>query len=314
MDISIIIPVYNEEKNLVALYNQIVAVLKRIRTSYEIIFIDDGSRDKTVQVLRKMKQKDPNIKVIQHRKNFGKAVALQLGFNHCKGDFVFTMDGDLQDDPREFPRFLEKINKGYDLVSGWKFKRHDPLSKTIPSKFFNWLTAVVTGVKIHDSNCGFKCYRKEVVKNVEVYGELHRYIPALAHWKGYKVGEIKVRHHPRFRGKSKYGFSRLFKGFFDLMTVGFLGVYEKRPLHLFGVLGSMFLVIGVLLGAYIFYIKFVLLQQIGVGRPLVTLTALAVIAGIQLISMGLIGELIIRKFANEEKSENFNKRYVKKVY
>jgi hypothetical protein len=200
------------------------------------------------------------------------------------------MDADLQDDPKEIPRFIKKLDEGYDMVSGWKFKRYDPISKTIPSKFFNWLTKVTTGVNIHDSNCGFKAYRKDVVKNVNVYGELHRYIPALAHWKGFSVGEIKVQHHARKFGKSKYGTKRLINGFFDLITVKFLSSFQSKPLHFFGIISLFCGLIGIISMVYLFYLK-LLGSSIG-DRPLFLLSILSIILSIQFISLGLIGEMI----------------------
>jgi glycosyltransferase involved in cell wall biosynthesis len=219
-----------------------------------------------------------------------KAAALSAGFSEATGDIVFTMDADLQDDPEEIPNFINKINQGHDMVSGWKIRRKDPISKTIPSKFFNWLTSLTTGVKVHDSNCGFKAYKKEVVKNINIYGELHRYIPAIAYWKGYKVGEVKVVHHARKFGKSKYGVERLMKGFFDLITVKFLTRYAKRPLHLFGFLGVLCFLVGFITGIYLVAGWF---NGIGIGnRPLLMLCVLFIVTGIQLISIGLLGEMI----------------------
>jgi len=202
------------------------------------------------------------------------------------------MDADLQDDPREIPNFIKKLNEGYDLVCGWRFKRRDPVSRTFPSRLFNSLTATLTGVKVHDFNCGFKAYRKEVIEDLDLYGELHRYIPALAHWKGFKVGEIKVEHHPRAHGKSKYGVERLFRGLTDLFTVMFLTKYMKKPLHLFGAVGVFLLLIGFIINAYLAILKFVLRQAIG-GRPLLLLGVLLMLIGFQIISTGLVGEMIV---------------------
>lgn len=288
--ISVVVPAYNEEKNLEILYEKLKSVLDNLKCEYEIIFVDDGSTDKTFEVLEKLHKKDKGVKVIQFRKNFGKSAALSAGFRYCTGDIVITMDGDLQDDPSEIPKFIEKL-KEFDVVSGWRYNRKDPITKKLPSKFFNWLAAHITGVKIHDFNCGFKAYKKEVIKEINLYGELHRYIPALASWKGFRVCEIKVAHHPRLHGKSKYGAGRLIKGFLDLITVKFLTTYLNRPLHFFGVFGILSTFFGLLLGLYLIYIW---LLGYGIGnRPLLVLAVLLTILGIQFISTGLIGELII---------------------
>ena len=290
-DLSIIIPLFNEEKSLSPLCSQLKSVLKSLGKSYEIIFVDDGSGDNSWSVLEKLHATDKDIKSIQFRKNSGKAAALSAGFKYAKGKVIITMDADLQDDPDEIPKFIKKLNEGYDLLSGWRFKRQDPISKTLPSKIFNYLTSRSTGVGIHDFNCGFKAYRKEVIKDVEVYGELHRYIPALAHWKGYRVGEMKVRHHPRAHGKSKYGIVRLFRGFTDLLTVMFLTRYMKKPLHLFGSIGLLLLLVGLIVNVY-----FVILWLLGQGgwvRPLLLLGVLLMLIGFQVVSTGLIGEIIV---------------------
>ncbi|MBI4153986.1 glycosyltransferase family 2 protein, partial [Candidatus Woesearchaeota archaeon] len=248
-EISVVIPVYNEEPNVAALYQKLTEALEGMTSFYELIYVDDGSRDKTFDVLKELAKKDKHLRVLRFRRNFGKAAALSAGFEAAQGKVVFTMDGDLQDSPSEMPRFLEKLKEGYDLVNGWKVKRKDPLSKTLPSKIFNRLTSCVTGVKVHDSNCGFKAYRREVLDSLVLYGELHRYIPALVALQGFRVGEIPVKHFPRKYGNSKYGVSRLFKGFLDLMTVRYLMSYKDRPLHLFGLIGLVLAFLGSLLGA-----------------------------------------------------------------
>ena len=292
MLISVVIPVFDEEKNVEELHKVLSGVLKKNKLKYEILFIDDGSRDKTYSVLKKLRKKDKGVKLIKFRANFGKAYALQVGFKRVKGDYVFTMDGDLQDDPKEIPNFLKKIKEGYDLVSGWKFRRYDPMGKTLPSKLFNWLTSYMTGVNIHDSNCGVKCYRKEVVKNIEIYGELHRNIPALAKWKGYKIGEIKVKHHPRKHGVSKYGIERLLKGFLDLMTVKYLMTYNNRPLHFFGVIGLVAASIGAILGFYLYWL-WSFGEPMSHHMPMMLLSVLLIVLGVQVTSIGLIGEMIV---------------------
>ena len=255
VDLSIIIPVLNEEKNIAILHQRLIQVLEKLKKSYEIIFIDDGSTDKTISEITKLINK--NIKLIEFRRNFGKAYALDLGFKEAIGEIIFTMDGDLQDDPREIPRFLEAI-KHYDLVSGWKFKRNDPITKTIPSKLANYVTRKATGVKIHDMNCGFKAYRSETAKSLKLYGDMHRYIPALATAKGFRVGEIRVKHHRRIHGKSKYGFMRLFRGLFDFITIKFLTNYSNRPLHFFGSLGLLSGSTGIIMELIALYLKIIL--------------------------------------------------------
>jgi len=296
MKLSLIIPVYNEQDNVLPLYNKLKAVLEY---DHELIFIDDGSKDNTYEILKNIQKKDSKLKIIRFRNNFGKSEALSKGFKHAKGDIIITMDGDLQDDPEEIPRFIEKIKEDYDLVVGWKYKRQDPLSKTIPSKFFNFLIKVLTGVKIHDSNCCFKAYKKEVVKNLKIYGELHRYIPSLVNWKGFKVTEIKVKHHKRLHGKSKYGFSRLLKGFLDLLTIKFLIKYSKKPLHFFGSIGIISFFLGALISVYLVYEKYFLNINIG-SRPMLILGVLLLIIGVQFICLGLLGEMILNMIPNNE--------------
>jgi glycosyltransferase involved in cell wall biosynthesis len=293
-DLSIIIPVFNEEESLDTLYSELTNVLKKLKKSYEIIFVDDGSTDKSFRILNKIQEKDGNVRLTKFRRNSGKSAALSAGFKQSKGDVVFTLDADLQDDPKEIPKFLEKINDGYDLVVGWRFRRKDPLTKTLPSRIFNALTSLITGIGIHDFNCCFKAYRSEVIKNISIYGELHRYIPVLASWKGYSVGEIKVTHHPRRQGKSKYGVMRLIRGFLDLITVMFLVTYAKRPLHFFGFLGIISFILGFLSGVYLIFLKFASNQEIS-DRPLLILTVLMIIIGVQFISLGLLGEMITSK-------------------
>lgn len=286
--LSIVIPTYNEERNITVLYKELKSVLNKY--PHEIIFVDDGSVDNTFNILKTISEKDRKVKLISFQRNYGKSAALSAGFNNTKGNVIITLDADLQDDPKEIPRFIGKLKQGYDLVVGWKFKRKDPPTKTIPSKFFNILTSVLTKVKIHDINCGFKAYRRDVIKNINIYGELHRYIPVLAFWKGYKVGEIKVEHHPRRYGKSKYGATRLFKGFVDLITVKFLMSYGRKPLHLFGLIGFACALLGVIIGIYMVYLRFSG-ELIG-DRPLLMLAILLVILGVQFFSLGLLGEVI----------------------
>lgn len=290
-DVSFVIPLKNEVETIEALYRGIVENTTPLGLSFEIIFIDDGSTDGSFDVIKRLSKEDDRVKGIRFRRNFGKSSALSAGFKLAKGDIVITMDADLQDDPKEIPRFIETINNGYDVVSGWKKIRHDPPSKTLPSRFFNKLTSWATGVKIHDFNCGFKAYRNEVVKSLDIYGELHRYIPALAYSKGFMVGEIVVTHHPRKFGASKYGWERLFKGFLDLFTVVFLTRFIKRPMHVFGSTGVLLFFIGLIINLYLVLHKFITGALIG-NRPLLTLGVLCMILGVQSLSIGLLGEMI----------------------
>lgn len=299
LGLSIVIPVYNEEGNIANLCGELFDALASINREYEIIFVDDGSNDSTFSTLKEIRNRYDCVKIIQLRKNFGKSVALNVAFKHVNGDIIITMDGDLQDDPKEIPRFIEKLDEGYDLVSGWKYVRKDPLTKRLPSKIFNELSSALTGVKIHDFNCGFKAYRKEFLSIVCLYGEMHRYIPVLAQWHGFTVAEIKVKHHPRKSGRSKYGSSRIFKGFLDLITVKFLMGYSTRPLHVFGMPGIASLFTGFVIGLYLVALKYV--DGISLGeRPLLLLSVLLIFIGFQFLSIGLLGEMIAAQRAERE--------------
>lgn len=290
-DISIVIPVFNEEESLPKLYNAIMSIVNKNEYQYELVFIDDGSRDLSVEVLKGIKKNDENIKIITLRKNFGKAVALQTGFQHVSGKYVITMDADLQDDPNEIPRMIEELEKGFDVVSGWKFNRLDPLEKRLPSKLFNKVTSILSGVKLHDFNCGFKAYRLEVVKSIDVYGELHRYIPVLAHRKGFRITEIKVNHLKREFGKSKYGFERYLRGLFDSLSTSFLLKYYDRPMYFFGKLGLLSFILG---GGICTYLTVEWFCGTTIGdRPLLLLGILLIILGAQFISTGFIGDMIL---------------------
>lgn len=295
LDLSIIIPVHNEEGSIRELYKKLYSTLSLMEKTYEIIFIDDGSTDNTFEKIKSIK--DCKVKVVRFQRNYGKAAALSCGFKKSRGDIVITLDGDLQDDPKEIPRFIEEL-KNYDMVSGWKSKRYDPISKTLPSRFFNWLTRFITGVKINDFNCGYKAYNNYVVKNINLYGEFHRYIPALAYWRGYSVGEIEVEHHPRIYGESKYGIERLLKGFLDLITVTFLMMYKKRPLHMFGGIGFLLGFSGVFISIYLMFL-WLIGERIG-DRPLLMLGILLTVIGAQFVSLGLIGELITNSRNNDD--------------
>ncbi|MDE0684813.1 MAG: glycosyltransferase family 2 protein [Candidatus Poribacteria bacterium] len=307
--LSIVIPAYNEAESLPVLLAQLQDVVKtHAYHRAEVIVINDGSTDGTTEVLDALLETQTYpflLRVIHFRHNQGKAEALMTGFAATIGNIVITMDADLQDDPSEIPKLLETLNnENYDVVSGWKYPRKDPLEKRVFSFFFNRITAFFTGVKLHDMNCGFKAYRAEVVKELHLYGDQHRYIPILAHQAGYKVGEVKVRHHPRRFGVSKYGFKRIPKGFFDLFTVLFLTKYLKRPLHVFGAIGCIIAFIGFVIGVYL---AFLWVMEDGVGfRPLLMLSVLMIILGIQFFSIGLLGELIIGLISRLERRVNDN--------
>jgi len=289
--ISFVIPVYNEEESIDELYNRIILITKKENYISEFIFIDDGSSDNSANTIKNLHLINKDVHLIAFRKNFGKAAALQAGFRNCSGDIIITMDADLQDDPQEIPNFVSKIYEGYDLVSGWKYNRLDPMEKRLPSKLFNKVTSLLSGVKLHDFNCGFKAYRKEVVKNIDVYGEMHRYIPVLAYRKGFKITEIKVNHHKREFGKSKYGFERYLRGLFDSVTVSFLSKYYDRPMYFFGRIGLGSFLIGFLI-CLLLTVEWFLGYTIG-SRPLLILGVLLIILGIQFISIGLIGDMLV---------------------
>ncbi len=298
MKLSFVIPVLNEADSLKQLYHEIKTNLGTHEA--EIIFIDDGSTDASFQIMAELAAHDTSVKVIKFRRNFGKAAALQKGFELATGEVVFTMDADLQDDPIEIPAFLAKLDEGFDLVSGWKKKRLDPLHKRLPSKLFNSVTAHTFKLKLKDYNCGFKAYRKTLVKELSLYGEMHRYIPALAHSLGYKVGEIPVQHRARQYGKSKYGIERYLRGFFDLMTVKMVTQYVKSPLYLFGRVGLLATLAGTLLTIYLAALKIFYGMPLS-NRPLLFLGILMILGGLQFISLGLISELIINRVTSTQR-------------
>jgi glycosyltransferase involved in cell wall biosynthesis len=302
--ISVVIPVYNEAESVRPLYDALTAQLASQGQSYEIIFVDDGSSDGSFAQEQALHEQDDHIRVIRFRRNFGKTPALVAGFQEARGDVVFTMDADLQDDPAEIPLFLEKLDEGYDLVSGWKYPRHDPPTKTIPSFFFNRMVWMTTGVKLHDINCGFKAYRREIIEEVKLYGELHRFIPILAHQKGYRITEVKVRHHKRKFGKSKFGAGRFLRGFLDLLMVIFLISYLRTPLRLFGSIGLLTLLAGFLTDLYVVldrYLPFGSHEQIH-NRPVLFVGIILLIFGVSFILTGLQSEMI-RHFAYRPQDE-----------
>ncbi len=292
-DLSVVIPLFNEAESLRELSAQLKKALDALGLEYEVLFVDDGSTDNSFKVLGELHEQDQRLKAIRFRRNFGKSAALSAGFQAAKGDFVVTLDADLQDDPGEIPHLIEKLKDGYDLVSGWKKKRFDPITKTIPSRFFNFVTAALTRVKLHDFNCGLKAYRKELVKELKIYGELHRYIPVLAHWAGYRVGEVVVQHHARKYGRTKFGPGRFWRGFLDLLTILFTTRYIRRPLHLFGVWGLISFLIGLAIEIYL-SIEWVQGKTALSNRPLFLVGILLIIVGIQFISIGLLGEMITK--------------------
>ncbi len=290
--ISFVIPFFDEEPTLVELFDRIAAATRPTGRSFEVIFVDDGSRDDGAARVAELAARHPGeVKLVELRGNFGKSAALAAGFDRAAGDFVFTLDADLQDDPKEIPRFLEALDGGLDVVSGYKRTRHDPWHKVLPSRAFNWLVRRLTGVPLHDINCGFKCYRAEVLGDVRVYGELHRLIPALAAMNRFRVGEIVVEHHPRRHGVSKYGAGRFFRGFMDLLTVSFLSKYDRKPLHFFGWIGAALFLAGLVICGYLTGLWF---SGARIGqRPLLTLGVLLIVIGVQVLATGLLAELIV---------------------
>jgi len=292
MHLSFVLPALNEQDSLLKLAQEIDQHCHA--HTYEIIFVDDGSTDASYQIMKTLADSDPRVRIIKFRRNFGKAAALQQGFEIASGDVIFTMDADLQDDPVEIPAFLSKLDEGFDLVSGWKRKRHDPWHKVLPSRLFNWVTARTFKLKLRDYNCGFKAYRRPLVKELCLYGEMHRYIPALANSLGYKVAEIPVQHRAREFGRSKYGIERYLRGFFDLLTVKMVTHYSKSPLYLFGRIGLLSTLIGGAVTTYLAILKIFWGQPLS-NRPLLFLGILLILGGLQFISMGLISELIVNR-------------------
>ena len=288
--LSVVVPVHDEERSVALLYDELQAALEPLGIEWEAVFVDDGSTDGTFAALTRLHAAAENVRVVRLRRNFGKAAALGAGFDQARGDTVVTIDGDLQDDPAEIPRLLAKLDEGFDLVSGWKTRRRDRLSRRIPSRIFNWATSQLSGVRLHDMNCGLKAYRAEVVHGLRLYGELHRFIPVLAHYRGFRIAELPVNHRPREHGRSRYGVERYVRGFLDLLTVSFIGRYRHRPLHLFGGFG---LVLGFMGSAILIYLTVVKALGHAIGqRPLLLLGVLLVVIGMQFFSLGLISEMI----------------------
>ncbi|HIC08610.1 MAG TPA: glycosyltransferase [Aquificales bacterium] len=294
--LSVVIPVYNEEENIPKLYEELKEVLEKLPYEYEIIFVDDGSTDRTPQILEELAKKDPHVKVVRFRRNYGQTAAMYAGFQYASGDVVITMDGDLQNDPHDIPKLLEKINEGYDIVSGWRKDRKDPfLSRILPSKIANWIISKVTGVHLHDYGCTLKAYRKEVAKNFRLYGDMHRFLPAVAKSFGAKITEVVVNHRPRLYGKSKYGIGRTIRVILDIFLVKFLNDYLNKPLYVFGPIGLLLMGLGFLIMLYLSVEKLFFGASIG-GRPLLILGVLLFLSGLQLVSTGIIAEIIVRTY------------------
>ncbi|MDQ3823741.1 MAG: glycosyltransferase family 2 protein [Actinomycetota bacterium] len=297
--ISVVVPVHNEERSVALLLDEIRAALEPLERDWEVVFVDDGSTDGSFAALTRLHAANENVRVVRLRRNFGKAPALAAGFEHAAGELIVTIDGDLQDDPAEIPRLLAKLDEGFDLVSGWKARRRDPWTRRLLSRIFNGVTSRLSGVRLHDINCGLKAYRAEAVRGLSLYGELHRFVPVLAHQRGFRIAELPVNHRPRGHGRSRYGLERYLRGFFDLLTVAFIGRYRHRPLHLFGGLGLALGTVGTGVLAYLTVVK---LGGDAIGhRPLLTLGVLLVVVGMQFFSLGLIGELVLSQ--HEERAE-----------
>jgi glycosyltransferase involved in cell wall biosynthesis len=291
-DISVVIPLFNEEPNLEELKTRLDHVLPEVADRYEIVFVDDGSRDGSAKLLKALHSRDPwHTRVVRFRRNFGKSAALAAGFDAARYDIIFTMDADLQDQPEEIPKLLARLAKGSDLVSAWRVNRNDPISKTLPSKIYNAVTRVTTGVQLHDFNCGFKCYRRTVLDELQIYGERHRYIPVLASYRGFRLAEVAVDHKPRLRGKSKFGYERYFGGFFSLLTVILLTRYTNKPLHFFGFVGLASFGAGFLIDLYL-SIRWLVFHKPLSDRPILMLGTMLIIIGVQFLFFGLLAEMI----------------------
>ena len=296
--ISVVVPIHNEERTVALLYDEVQAALEPLGREWEVMYVDDGSADGSFSALTRLHASTSNVRVVRLRRNFGKAAALAAGFAHASGETVVTIDGDLQDDASEIPRLLAKLDEGFDLVSGWKTTRRDPTLRRLLSRLFNWTASRVAGIRLHDMNCGLKAYRADVTRGLTLYGELHRFIPVLAHERGFRVAELPVNHRPRQHGRSRYGFERYPRTFLDLLTVSFMGRYRHRPLHLFGGIGLALGFVGFVVLCYLTALK---LAGNAIGhRPLLTLGVLLVVVGMQFFSLGLLGELVTSHHAERD--------------
>jgi glycosyltransferase involved in cell wall biosynthesis len=310
-EVSIVVPLFNEAQTLSPLCDELAAALDPAGTSWEVVFVDDGSTDASYAELARLHDERDNVRVVRLRRNFGKAGALTAGFLEARGRVVVTLDADLQDDPAEIPRLLARLDEGFDVVSGWKATRRDPITRRAFSKLFNGAVRVLSGVRLHDVNCGLKAYRAEVTRDVRIYGELHRFLPVLAHYRGYRVGELPVNHRPRRHGRSRYGIERYLRAFLDLLTVSFIERYRHRPLHLFGNLGLALLAVG---GCVLAYLTALKIGGAGIGgRPLLLLGVLLVVVGIQLLSLGLVGEMLTSQHETRASSRERLRFYVRDV-
>jgi len=291
--ISIVIPVYNEEENLIPLTESILKSVKKITDKFEIIFVDDGSVDESFRVLEKIKKKHKEVRVMKFRHNFGQSAAFAAGFKAARGKLVVSMDADMQNDPADIPKLVYELSKGYDVVCGWRYPRRDSVGKLFFSFFANLLRKFLTGEKIHDSGCSLRIYKNYAVKDLELYGEMHRYVPALLQWKGYKITEVKVRHYPRRAGKTKYGLLRVYKGLLDLIVLKFWMQYSARPIHFFGAIGLLFGFVGFIIGLFLVWQKLVLGLSIG-NRPLLLLGVLMIVLGVQILILGILADMLTR--------------------
>jgi glycosyltransferase involved in cell wall biosynthesis len=305
LDLSVVIPVLNEAENLDPLYSQLIDVLMKTEKSYEVIFVDDGSTDSSFENLKKLQKQDANLRVIRLRRNFGQSAAFSAGFDYANGDVIVTMDADLQNDPADIPTLLKKLEDGCDVVSGWRISRRDGyFTRQLPSRIANFIISMITEVRLHDFGCSLKAYRREVAKNIKLYGEMHRFIPALASWMGIRIAEVPVNHAPRRSGKSKYGIVRAVRVLLDLVTVKFLLDYSTRPIQIFGLLGGISFSLGSLVGAYLSISKIIFGHPLR-DRPLLLLSILLVIFGVQLITMGLLGELVVRGYYESQNKPTY---------
>jgi glycosyltransferase involved in cell wall biosynthesis len=309
--ISVVVPVYDEELTLAALYDELEAALEPLGTSWEVVYVDDGSSDGSFAALTRLHAAHGNVRVVRLRRNFGKATALAAGFAQARGDAVVTIDADLQDDPAEIPRLLAKLDEGFDLVSGWKAKRRDPWLRRAFSRVFNAATSRVSGLRLHDLNCGLKAYRAEALEGLRIYGELHRFLPVLAHYRGFRVAELPVNHRQRVHGRSRYGPERYLRGFLDLLTVTFIGRYRYRPLHLFGGLGLLLTTVGVGVLLYLTVLK-ATGEAIG-HRPLLILGVLLVVVGLQFFSLGLLSEMVTSQHEERTNARELETQHVEEV-